>query len=82
MRIIIEIESDDDLRRIREAFGEERLDIRPSNDLRPSGDGAPAAPAFDPEKRYQELKERFSEFRITLPPDYKFDRNEIHDRHG
>ena len=47
--------------------------------VEPGGDGAAA---FDPEARYRELDRMFSDYRITLPPDYRFDRNEIHDRHG
>ena len=76
MRVVIEVQDDAELQRVTRLLREEGVEVRVG------GDGAPASPAFDPEKRYQELKERFSEFRITLPPDYTFDRNEIHDRHG
>ena len=75
MKVIIEIESDDDLRRVREVFGEERIEVRHG------GDGA-SAPPFDPERRREELRRAFGRFRGTIPPDYTFDRDELHARHA
>ena len=76
MRVVIEIQDDAELRRVTSLLREEGIEIRVG------GDGASAPIAFDAAQRYDELTKRFGSFRGTLPPNYSFDRDELHDRHG
>ena len=70
MRVIIEIESDDELRRVQEMLGPERIEVRPRD------------PAEARRVRRERLRDLQREVRIALPEGFRFKRAELYDRHG
>jgi len=73
MRVIIEIDSDDELRRLKHLLGEERIEVRTSRARTDASDRA---------ARRERLRALQQRIRITLPDDYHFDRDTLYDRHG
>ena len=63
MRVIIEIERDDELQKIKKALEGENITIVKTQ-----------------KEREKVLKDIFNTYNITLPKDYKFDREEVHAR--
>ena len=66
MKVIIEIESDDDLRRVQEVLGPERIEVR-SHD-----------PAATRRVRRERLRDLQREVRIALPEGFRFNRETIY----
>jgi hypothetical protein len=63
MRVIIEIEKDDELQKIKKALEGENITIVKTQ-----------------KEREKVLEDIFNKYNITLPKNYKFDREEIHAR--
>jgi hypothetical protein len=63
MRVIIEIEKDDELQKVKDAFKGEHITIVKTQ-----------------KEREKALEDIFNKYNITLPKDFKFDREEIHAR--
>lgn len=74
MRIVIEVQDADELRRVTDVLREEGVEIRSG------GDGGPSAPAATSEHRQQAFVDALRQFRGVLPPGYTLDRDALHDR--
>ena len=72
MRVTIEVESDQELERVASFLREQGVAVQVG------GDGGGTSPRLSRQAFLEELRQ----FQGTIPPDYTFDRDEIHDRHG
>ncbi len=70
MRVIIEIETDDELRRLREVLGPERVEVR-TREARPS--------RAERKERFRKLQQDVT---LSLPKGFRFDRDELYQRGG